>query len=99
MGCAASTTANVDVSLHGSPTTVEGVKAKSPYGPLSSEQYQSRLAHSGSVRQTQVSLSPGGPSYTLRWAYASQRGYYPDHPHKVCVLRVLCTPSRGGGWL
>ena len=84
MGCAASLPDNA--SFHGGTASVEAAaasKAKSPYGPLSSEQYQSRLAHSGSVRETKVALHEGGPTYTLRWAYASQRGFYPDHPHKV----------------
>ena len=95
MGCAASVPGGgADGSLHGGLANGEkdsATKGKSPYGPLSSEQYQSRLAHSGSVRETKVSLSPGGPSYTLRWAYASQRGYYPDHPHKVCPAGRGCT--------
>jgi hypothetical protein len=64
----------------------------SPYGPLSREQYTSRLVHSGSVRETRVQLAEGegreGASYTLRWAYASQRGYYPDQPSKARARRV-----------
>ena len=57
---------------------------KSGFGPLSSAQYTSRLAHSGSARESTVELS-AGVSYQLRWAYVSQRGYYPDTPNKVCV--------------
>ena len=57
MGCAASNPDNA--SFHGGTASVEAAaasRAKSPYGPLSSEQYQSRLAHSGSVRETKVAL-------------------------------------------
>ena len=55
---------------------------KSSYGPLSNEQYSSRMTHSGKVLETSVPLEGGG-AYTLRWAYASQRGYYPDQPNKA----------------
>ena len=61
------------------------------FGPLSSAQYSSRLAHSGSARESTVELS-AGVSYQLRWAYVSQRGYYPDTPNKVRMV------ARGAPW-
>ena len=61
---------------------------RSPYGPLSETQYVSRLAHSRTSREVQVPLSHG-QAYTLQWAYASQRGYYPDQPNKARARSAL----------
>ena len=44
----------------------------SGFGPLSRDQYVSRLAHSGTVLETKVPLGHGA-SYTLQYAYVSQR--------------------------
>lgn len=92
MGCASSTAS--EGSEHGASLALPLSEAAlgrtssrklSPYGPLSREQYTSRLAHSGSVRETRVRVldQEGSPAFTLRWAYASQRGFYPDQPHKA----------------
>ena len=47
-------------------------KGSSGFGPLSRDQYVSRLAHSGTVLETKVPLGHGA-SYTLQYAYVSQR--------------------------
>ena len=44
----------------------------SGFGPLSRDQYVSRLTHSGTVLETKVPLGHGA-SYTLQYAYVSQR--------------------------
>lgn len=47
-------------------------------GPLSANDYQSRLLTTGG---TQTVHLPSG--YTIRYAYVSQRGYYPETPSKA----------------
>lgn len=47
-------------------------RTNSGFGPLSRDQYVSRLAHSGTVLETKVPLGHGA-SYTLQYAYVSQR--------------------------
>jgi hypothetical protein len=76
------------------PTGFAG-KGKAPFGPLSREQYVSRLVHSGSALEVAVPLGHG-VSYTLQYAYVSQRGLYPDSPHKENQDAFVALPSFGG---
>ena len=66
-----------------------------PFGPLSREQYVSRLAHSGSSHQVEVPLGHGA-AYTLQYAYVSQRGLYPDAPNKQNQDAFVALPAFGG---
>jgi hypothetical protein len=56
-------------------------------GPVSLEDYQERLITSGGAQEVKVPLPEGG-HYTLRYAYVSQRGYYPGRvgtAHRVIL--------------
>ena len=95
----AKTNKNKASSPSPSPKAPAAVKStasssRSPYGPLSETQYVSRLAHSGTSREVQVALSHG-QAYTLQWAYASQRGYYPDQPNKARARGALWVKRSG----
>lgn len=50
-----------------------------PAGPLTAKDYKERLVTSEGTQS--VSLPRSG--YTIRYAYVSQRGYYPDSPDKL----------------
>jgi len=104
MGCASSTASeggseqgtSLAVPLSEAALGATSSSKLSPYGPLSREQYTSRLVHSSSVRETRVRVldQEGSPAFTLRWAYASQRGFYPDQPHKARAGRARPVSAR-----
>lgn len=48
-------------------------------GPLTAKDYKERLVSS---EGTQTVFMPQS-GYTIRYAFVSQRGYYPDAPHKA----------------
>ena len=52
-------------------------------GPLTEQQYISRLAHSGTTLEVNVPIGASGASFKAQYAWASQRGYYPDQPTKA----------------
>ena len=64
-------------------------------GPLTEEEYRDRLITSGGPQEVRVPLPEGG-HYTLRYAYVSQRGYYPGQPTKA-NQDALCTHTYFGG--
>jgi hypothetical protein len=72
-----------------------GKSSKAPFGPLSREQYVSRLIHSGSAHEVDVPLGHG-VTYRLQYAYVSQRGYYPDTPTKENQDAFVALPAFGG---
>lgn len=47
-------------------------------GPLTAREYKERLVTSGGTRVVELP----GSGYAIRYAYVSQRGYYPDSPDK-----------------
>lgn len=60
--------------------SVRGVGVYLPQtGPLTAKDYKERLSSSNG---TQSAYLPGA-GYLIRWAYVSQRGYYPDSPDKA----------------
>lgn len=50
----------------------------SPAGPLTAKDYKERLVTSEGTQSVYLPRS----GYTIRYAYVSQRGYYPDSPDK-----------------
>ncbi len=48
-------------------------------GPLTAKEYKERLTTSDGTQTVHLPQS----GYTIRYAYVSQRGYYPDHPDKL----------------
>lgn len=57
----------------------EGLSVYLTGGPLTAKDYKERLVSSEGTQS--VFLPQSG--YTLRYAYVSQRGYYPDAPNKA----------------
>ena len=73
------------------PPSRTASKSSSGFGPLSRDQYVSRLAHSGTVLETKVPLGHGA-SYTLQYAYVSQR----CAPLQAVARRVSHRPRAQG---
>lgn len=48
-------------------------------GPLNPKEYKERLDTSNGT----ISYTLPSSGFSIRYAYVSQRGYYPDAPHKV----------------
>ena len=61
-------------------------------GPLNAKDYKSRLTSSEGA-QTLFFPSSG---YTIRFAYVTQRGYYPDAPDKANQDSLCMHPQFGG---
>lgn len=61
-------------------------------GPLTAKEYKERLTTS---EGTQTVYLPGA-GYTIRYAYVSQRGYYPDSPDKL-NQDAFCVHTYFGG--
>ena len=72
--------------LHGLNTGINGHVVYLPTsGPLTAKDYKERLTSSDG---TQTAYFPKS-GYNIRYAFVSQRGYYPDSPNKanqVCVF-------------
>eukprot|EP00878_Enallax_costatus_P011720 GHUV01012235.1.p2 GENE.GHUV01012235.1~~GHUV01012235.1.p2 ORF type:complete len:150 (+),score=9.45 GHUV01012235.1:418-867(+) len=64
---------------HGSSDGFQGIQLYSaPAGPLTAKDYKGRLVTSEGTQCVHLPRS----GYTIRYAYVSQRGYYPDSPDK-----------------
>ena len=66
-----------------------------PGGPVTQEEYNERIVCSEGAHEVQVPLPEGG-HYTLRYAYVTQRGYYPGQPNKA-NQDALCVHTNFGG--
>ena len=103
MGCAASKPSVSDESVamrRRGPraSMVAGGKAEAFKDPHASEA-QRVLASSGSVTLpvSAAAASPASPGgFSLRYAYISQRGYYPDAPNKANQDAVCAVECLGG---
>ena len=61
-------------------------------GPLNAKDYKSRLSSSEGTQ----SLYFPSCGYTIRYAYVTQRGYYPDAPDKANQDSLCSHPQFGG---
>ncbi|KAI8469911.1 MAG: phosphatase 2C-like domain-containing protein [Monoraphidium minutum] len=61
-------------------------------GPLTAKQYKERLTTSEGTQSVHLP----GSGYTIRYAYVSQRGYYPDSPDKL-NQDAFCVHTYFGG--
>jgi hypothetical protein len=64
-------------------------------GHLTAAQFAAREKHSRTTAVAAVPL-PGGGSFTLRYAWSSVRGFYPDAPAKKNQDSVLVAPRFQG---
>jgi hypothetical protein len=53
-------------------------------GPLTAKEYKERLVTSEGTQSVQLPRA----NYSIRYAYVSQRGYYPDSPDKPNQVRI-----------
>lgn len=61
-------------------------------GPLNAKDYKSRLQSSEGTQSLYFPQS----GYTIRFAYVTQRGYYPDSPDKANQDALCMHPQFGG---
>ena len=61
-------------------------------GPLNAKEYKSRLSSSEGTQ----SLYFPSSGYTIRYAFVTQRGYYPDAPDKANQDSLCMHPQFGG---
>jgi len=104
MGCATSQEApdsrDALVTAADTNTETEDMK-KSGYlnkiagGPLTAKEYNSRVVSSEGVKTVVVPFGEGG-SYTINYAYVSQRGYYPESLNKA-NQDAFCVHENFGG--